>query len=121
MRVGCAHDREGTFFRPFRTPELWAGGWPAPGSAVLQLGLVWQAKQALAEKKAAEEAEKVRSPRALDAFGLGRTASGACSCGEWQHPSHSHGALCRAPRDAIARARAYGGAMGATACAFALL
>jgi hypothetical protein len=32
-----------------------------PGSAVLQLVLVWQAKKAAAEKKAAEEAEKVPS------------------------------------------------------------
>jgi hypothetical protein len=32
-----------------------------PGSAVLQLVVVWQAKKAAAEKKAAEEAEKVRS------------------------------------------------------------
>ena len=42
---------------------------------MLQLGLVWQAKQAVAAKKAAEEAEKVRSSRALDGFGLRRTAS----------------------------------------------
>ena len=52
----------GANFRPFRTPKIWAGGWPAPGFAVLQLGLVWQAKQAVAAKKAAEDAaEKVRS------------------------------------------------------------
>ena len=43
---------------------------------MLQLGLVWQAKQALAEKKAAEEAAQVRSFPALDAFGLRRAASG---------------------------------------------
>ena len=49
-----------------------------PGSAVLQLGLVWQAKQAVAAKKAAEEAEKVPSSPALGAFGLRRTASDAC-------------------------------------------
>ena len=67
-----------------------------PGSAVLQLGLVWQAKQAVAEKKAAEEAEKVRSSRALDGFGLRRTASGTCACVEWQQCYYSHrGALCR--------------------------
>ena len=36
-------------------------GWPPPGSAVLQLVVVGQAKKAAAEKKAAEEAEKVRS------------------------------------------------------------
>ena len=37
------------------------GGWPSPGFAVLQLAPVWQAKQVVAEKKAAEEAEKVPS------------------------------------------------------------
>ena len=82
-------------FSAFSDPQNLGGG-PAPGFAVLQLGLVWQAKQAVAAKKAAEEAEKVRSSRALDAFGLRRTASDACSCAEWRHPSHSHrGALCR--------------------------
>ena len=44
---------------------------------MLQLGLVWQAKQAVAEKKAAEEAAQVRSSPALDVFGLRRTASDA--------------------------------------------
>ena len=76
MRVRCAHNREGQIFDLFGPPKIWAGGWPPPGFAVLQLGLVWQAKQAVAAKKAAEEAEKVRSSRALDAFGLRRTASG---------------------------------------------
>jgi hypothetical protein len=33
---------------------------PSPGFAVLQLALVWQAKQAVANKKAAEEAVQVR-------------------------------------------------------------
>ena len=64
-------------FSTFSDPPK--SGWgvgTAPGFAVLQLGLVWQAKQAVAAKKAAEEAEKVRSSRALDAFGLRRTASG---------------------------------------------
>ena len=42
---------------------------------MLQLALVWQAKQAVAEKKAAEEAAQVRSSPALDVFGLRRTAS----------------------------------------------
>ena len=37
--------------------------------------LVWQAKKAAADKKAAEEAEKVRSSLALDGCGLRRTAS----------------------------------------------
>ena len=60
MRVQRAHNREGTFVHPFGPPNL-GGGWPSPGSAVLQLVVVWQAKKAVAEKKAAEEAEKVRS------------------------------------------------------------
>ena len=78
MRVRCAQNREGQIFDLVGPPKIWVGGWPAPGSAVLQLGLVWQAKQAVAAKKAAEEAEKVRSSPALGAFGLRRTASDAC-------------------------------------------
>ena len=64
-------------FSAFSDPQNLGGG-PAPGFAVLQLGLVWQAKQAVAEKKAAEDAEKVLSSPALDAFGLRRTASDTC-------------------------------------------
>ena len=75
MRVRCAHYREGQIFDLFGPPKIWVGVGPAPGSAVLQLGLVWQAKQAVAAKKAAEEAEQVRSSPALDVFGLRRTAS----------------------------------------------
>jgi hypothetical protein len=60
-------------FRPFRTPKIRVGGWPSPGFAVLQLALVWQAKKAVAEKKAAEEFEKVRFLPTLDVFGLRRT------------------------------------------------
>ena len=93
MRVRCAHNREGQIFDLFGPPKSGWGVGPAPGFAVLQLGLVWQA---VAVKKAAEEAEKVRSSRALDGFGLRRTASDACSCAEWRHPSCSHSALCRA-------------------------
>ena len=50
-------------FPTFSDPQnLYGGGWPSPGSAVLQLVVVWQAKKAAAEKKAAEEeAEKVPS------------------------------------------------------------
>ena len=61
-----------TFSGPLKSG--WGVG-PAPGFAVLQLGLVGQAKQAVAAKKAAEEAAQVRSSRALDGFGLRRTAS----------------------------------------------
>jgi hypothetical protein len=107
VHYACAtnHVRRAPFSRP---------------SAAARSGL--QAKKAVAAKKAAKEAEQVRSSPPVDGFGLHRTASIACSCGEWQHPSHSHrGAMCTTPRRAIARARAYGGAMGATACAFALL
>ena len=48
-------------FSTFSDPPYLGGGWPSPGSAVLQLVLVWQAKKAAAEKQAAEEAQKVRS------------------------------------------------------------
>jgi hypothetical protein len=72
---------------------------PSPGSAVLQLVVVWQAKKAAAEKKAAEEAEKVRSSPALDGCGLRRTASDTCSCVERRHRFHAHtSALCRTTR-----------------------
>jgi hypothetical protein len=78
MRIQRTHNRDGTFPDVFGPPQIRVGGWPAPGFAVLQLGLVWQAKQAVAEKKAAEDAEKVPSSPALDAFGLRRTASDTC-------------------------------------------
>ncbi len=58
----------------FGPPNL-GGGWPSPGSAVLQLVVVWQAEKAVAEKKAAEEAEKVRSSLHWMDCGLRRTAS----------------------------------------------
>ena len=119
MRVRCAHNREGQIFDLFGPPEILGVG-PAPGSAVLQLGLVWQAKQAVAAKKAAEEAEKVRSSRALDAFGLRRTASDACSCAEWQQCYYSDmSALCRtrAMRWRV-RVRTAGGREAACACAW---
>jgi hypothetical protein len=62
MRIQRAHNREGDFFDLFGPPQIWVRGWPSPGSAVLQLVLVWQAKKAAAEKQAAEEeAEKVPS------------------------------------------------------------
>ena len=48
-------------FSTFSDPPNLGGGWPPRGSAVLQLVVVWQAKKAVAEKKTAEEAEKVRS------------------------------------------------------------
>ncbi len=50
------------FFRPFRTPKL-GGSWPSRGFAVLPFLLVWQAKKAAANKKAAEEAAQVRFSR----------------------------------------------------------
>ena len=45
---------------------------------MLQLVLVWQAKKAVAEKKAAEEAEKVRSsPHWMDAVSVALRATRA--------------------------------------------
>ena len=69
----------GDFFRPFRTPQIGVGGWPSPGSAVLQLVVVWQAKKAVAVKKAAEEeAEKVpSSPHWMDAVSVALRATRA--------------------------------------------
>ncbi len=53
-------------------------GWPSPGSAVLQLVVVWQAKKAVAEKQAAEEAEKVPcSPHWMDAVSVALRATRA--------------------------------------------
>jgi hypothetical protein len=98
----------GRFFDLFGPPQIWVGVGPLPGSAVRQLVVVWQAKKAVAEKKAAdEEAEKVPCSPALDGFGLRRTASATCACVEWRHRFHSHtSALCRTTRRATARARA---------------
>ncbi len=54
-------------------------GRPSPGSAVLQLVLVWQAKKAVAEKKAAEKkAEQVpSSPHWMDAVSVALRATRA--------------------------------------------
>jgi hypothetical protein len=73
MRVQRAHNREGKF------SDLLGGGWPSPGSAVLQLVLVWQAKKAVAEKQAAAAAaEKVpSSPHWMDAVSIALRATRA--------------------------------------------
>ena len=93
-----------------------------PGFAALQLVVVWQAKKAAAEKQAAGEAEKVPCSPTLDGCVLRRTASDTCSCVEWRHPSHSHtSALCMTPAVRLRVRVRNGGAMGATACAFAML
>jgi hypothetical protein len=66
-------------FSTFSAPQNLGGGWPSPGSAVLQLVVVGQALTAVAEKKAAEEAEKVPcSSHWMDGCGLRRTASDTC-------------------------------------------
>ena len=108
MRVRRAHNREGRNFRPCRTPQIGVGVWPSPGSAVLQLVVVWQAKKAVAEKKnAAEEAEKVRSSPALDGFGLRRTARRHVRMrGVATSFSFTHERAVYDPRRAMARARA---------------
>ena len=49
-----------TFSAFSEPPKSGRGVGPAPGFAVLQLALVWQAKKAVANKKAAEEAAQVR-------------------------------------------------------------
>jgi hypothetical protein len=59
--VQCAQNLEGFFFDLFGPPKICVGVGPSPGFAVLQLVLVWQAKKAVANKKAAEEAAQVLS------------------------------------------------------------
>jgi hypothetical protein len=68
----------------FGPPKSGWGGSPSPGSAVLQLVVVWQAKKAVTVKKAAEEAEKVRSsPHWMDAVSVALRATRAhASCGD---------------------------------------
>ncbi len=103
-------------------PNLYGGGWPSPGFAVLQLILVWAGQEGGGREEGGRGGGEGPFLPTLNGCGLRRTASDTCSCVEWQPPSHSHmSALCRTPARAMARGRAYGGAMGATACAFALL
>ena len=78
MRVRRAHNREGEIFDLFGPPKSGCGVGPSPGSAVLQLVVVWQAKKAAAEKQAAEEAEKVpSSPHWTDAVSVALRATRA--------------------------------------------
>ena len=118
MRVQRADNREGKFSDLFGPPQIGVGVGPRRALQCCSSFLVWQAKKAVAEKKAAdEEAEKVRSsPHWMDAVSVALRAP-RCSCVEWEQRFHSHSALCRTPARAIARARADGGAMGATASA----
>ena len=60
MRIRCAHNLEQIFFRHFPTPKIWVGVGPSPGFAVLPFVLVWQARKAVANKKAVEVAAPVR-------------------------------------------------------------
>ncbi len=61
MRIVCAHTLDRIFFDIFGPPKIWVGVGPSPGFAVPPFALVGQARKAVADKKAAEEAEKVRS------------------------------------------------------------
>jgi hypothetical protein len=122
MRVQRAHNREGRFSDLFGPPKIWVGVGPRQAPQFRSSFLVWQAKKAAAAKKAAEEAERVRSsPHSQDGCGLRRPASDVCSCVEWRHPSHAHSALCRTHAVRLHVRVHNGGAMGATACAFAML
>ena len=109
-------------FSTFSDPPKSGWGLPPPGSAVLQLvpGLAGQEGGGREEGGRRGGGEGPFLP-ALDGCGLRRTAIDTCSCVEWEQRFHSHSALCRTPARATARARADGGAMGATACAFSLL
>jgi hypothetical protein len=98
MRVQRAHNREGKFSDLFGPPKsIWWGVGPRRALQFCSSSWFGQAKKAVAEKTAAEEAEKVRSSPTLDGCGLRRTASDTCSCVEWRHLSHSHIALCTTP------------------------
>jgi hypothetical protein len=59
MRIQRTHNREGTFPDVFGPPKSGWGVGPRRALQFCSSGLVWQAKQAVAEKKAAEDAEKV--------------------------------------------------------------
>jgi hypothetical protein len=81
MRVRRTHNREGSF-RRFRTPKSLGWGWPSPGFAVLPFVLVRQAKEAVANMKAAEEAAQVRSsPHWMDSVSVALRATHTIECG----------------------------------------
>ena len=100
-KFGCAFDARviarGKFSTFSGPPKSGWGVGPAPGSAVLQLGLVWQAKQAVAAKKAAEEAAQVPSSQTGCIRSPSHCERHHAYALEWRHPSHSHSALCRNP------------------------
>ena len=110
-------------FPTFSDPQnLYGGGWPPPGSADLQLVVVWQAKKAVAEKKAAkEEAEKVpSSPHWTDAVSVALRATRAHALSG--NNVFIHTLRCVGPPRVRSRVGVRnGGAMGATVCAFSLL
>ncbi len=89
---------------------------------MLQLVLVWQAKKVVAEKKAAEEAEKVRSsPHCMHSVSVALRATRAHALSGDIVFIHTR-VRCVGPPRVRWRVRVRnGGAMGATACAFALL
>ena len=108
-------------------PNLYGGGWPSPGFAVLQLVLVWAGQEGGGQEGGGREeggrggGEGPFLPT-LNGCGLRRTASDTCSCVDYQQRFHSHtSALCRTPAMRLCVRARNGGAMGATACAFALL
>jgi hypothetical protein len=61
MRIRRAHNLERFFSDLFGPQKSGWGSAPSPGFAVLPFALVGQARKAVADKKAAEAAEKVRS------------------------------------------------------------
>ena len=81
-------------------------GRPLPGFAVLQIVVVWQAKKAVAGKKAAEEAEQVPCfPHWMDSISVALQATRAHALsGNIRFHSHTS-VLCRTPARAIARAQ----------------
>ena len=122
MRVQRAHNREGRFSDLFGPPKSIWWGLALAGlcSSAVRRGLAGQ-EGGGREEDGRRGGEGLFLPT-LDGCGLRRTASDMCACVDCQQRFYSHtSALCRTPARAIARGRACDGAMGATACAFALL
>jgi hypothetical protein len=79
MRSRRAHNRERKIFGLFGPPhQIWVGVGPRPALQFCTMLWFGQAKKAVAEKKAAEEAEKVpSSPHWMDSVSVALRATRA--------------------------------------------
>ncbi len=122
MRVQRAHKSRGINFPTFFGPPIWVGVGPRRALQFCSSSWFGQAKKAVAEKKAGQEAaEKVpSSPHWMDAVSVALRATRA-------HALSGNIRLIRTvrcvgpPRVRVRVGARNGGAMGATACASALL